>query len=250
MGVWGAHIGADQLEINSWRDAANTTWEEGLGFSTILIAPQDIDSLVQGWLRYIDATVYEDVATGLLKIKLVREADLSGAPAFTADQISDVKATRVSYSELRGTVKVTYTDANRNYETGGVMARNSAVTRALGGATDLEVVELPGFSQTDVAQKAAGQLLRASSYPLSKIEITGDQSLNQLNPGQPFHLTWSRPSINAYFRVTKVNIREITEGGVIVHAIEDIFAAASNTFTPPPSTGIGGAGDVYPRTIQ
>ncbi len=235
--VWGARIDPSLIDTTSWQAAGNTAYDEGLGVSLQLTTPQEVDAAVQNLLRYVDGTIYEDLVTGKIKIRLIREADLTGAPEFTAAQLSQVSITRVGSSDIRNTVKVTFTDSRRNYETGGVMARNSAATRALGGAVDMESVDLPGFTGPDPAMRMAEQLLRSDGYPLSKVEIVGDRSLASLEEGQPFKLVWTRPTINAYYRVVKVNTRPLDEGGVAVSAIEDSFSAGANTFTPPPSSG-------------
>ena len=71
---------------------------------------------------------------------------------------------------------------------------------------------------------------------LRQLELEGDHSLSSLLPGESFHLTWERPPINAYFRVTRVNVKELSEGGVSINAIEDVFTASDNTFTAPPAS--------------
>lgn len=235
--IWGAGIPTEQFDIAAWQTAGEIAYDEGLGISLALSTSRDLEAIQQDLLRYCDGTIYEDPSTGLITIKLIREADLADAPLFTADHISAVDTTRISWTELRSTVKATYTDADREYETGGVMAQNSAVVAALSGAVDSETMDLPGFMNSASALKLAEQSLRSTSYPISKVEITGDRSLANLRPGGAFRLQWSRPSIDSYYRVTKIDFRPPTDGGVVISAVEDVFAAASNTFTPPPGSG-------------
>lgn len=234
--VWGARLTADEMDLPAWVAAAETAYAENLGISPMLTSPQDVDSAYANLQQYIDCTVFDDFATGKLTIRLVRESDLSGARSLTKSNVSKVAITRVGWSELANTIKVTFTDADRNYQTGGVMARNGVLTRVLGGATDLEKLDLPAFQRSDLAQRAAETALRSRSYPLSKLDLEGDHSLSSLLPGESFHLTWERPPINAYFRVTRVNVKELSEGGVSINAIEDVFTASDNTFTAPPAS--------------
>lgn len=238
--IWGAATPADQFDLAQWRAAAAVVHAEGFGISMSLTSGSDVDSIVQGMCKYIDAVVYDDPASGLIGIQLVRESDLLAAPTLTADEVESVGATRISWTDLKSTVKVTYTDPGRNYETGGVMAQNSAVVRALGGAVDLESRDAPAFTSASVATASATRLLRAMSYPLSKVEVKGNRALASLRAGQAFRLQWARPSIDAYYRVTRVDLGSSNDPWPTVSGVEDVFAAASNTFTPP-VTGGGGA---------
>lgn len=233
--IWGAAVPTDQIDTAQWQAAALVAFDEGLGVSVTLSSPGDLDSVVQGFLRYLDGVIYDNPATGLISIQLIREGDLSSALALTADEVSEVSISRISWVDLKSTVKVTWTNPERNYETGGVMAQNSAVVRALGGAVDLETIDSPGFTSATVATEAATRSLRALSYPLSKVEVKGNRALALLRVGKPFHLTWQRPTISAYYRVTEVNFGSSSDPFPTVNAVEDVFAAASNTFTPPTS---------------
>lgn len=234
--VWGARLTADEMDLPAWVAAAEVAYTENLGISPMLTSPQDVDAAYANLQQYIDCTVFDDFATGKLTIRLVRESDLSSARALTKSSVKQVSITRVGWSELSNTIKATFTDADRNYQTGGVMARNGVLTRVLGGATDMEKLDLPAFQRSDLAQRAVETALRSRSYPLSKVELEGDHSLSSLLPGESFHLTWERPPISAYFRVTRVNVKEISEGSVSINAIEDVFTATENTFTAPPAS--------------
>lgn len=234
---WGAAVPADQFDLPSWLAAAATVHGEGLGVSLTLSSPADLDSTTNNLLKYVDGVVYDDPTTGLIGIRLVREGDLVDAPLLTKDHVSEVRTSRVSWSELQSTVKVTYTDPSRNYETGGVMAQNSALVQSLGGAVTLETFDASAFTTAATAQFASERLLRALSYPMSKAEIVGDRTLATLQVGQPLRLQWSRPPIDAYYRVTQVTRGDSLDGNVTVSCVEDVFAAASNTFTPPPGSG-------------
>lgn len=238
--IWGAAIPTDQFATARWLAAAETAYAEGLGISMSLSSASDVDSTIQALVRYLDAVIYDDPATGLIDIQLVRESDLTSAPALTSEHVESVSVSRISWVDLKSTVKVTYTDESRNYETGGVMAQNSAVVRALGGAVDLETAACPGFTSASVSQQAATRLLRSLSYPMSKVEVRGDRTLATLRVGQPFRLTWTRPNVSAYYRATRVDFGSSTDPWPTVSGVEDVFAAASNTFTPP-TTGGGGA---------
>lgn len=233
---WGAALPASAFDLPAWRAAAQTAFDESLGISLTLTA-QSVEDAVEQIRQYLDAVVYEDPETGLITLKLIRETDLAGAPTFGDTDVRSVKASRTGWSSLSNTVKVTFTDPTRNYETGGVMALNSAAVAYTGGAQVVETRDASGFTNRAVAQVAAERALRSVSYPISKVELTGNRRLAALRPGSSFRLQWSRPTIDAYYRVASIEQGELASGEVTVTAIEDVFAAGSGTFTPPPASG-------------
>lgn len=232
---WGASIAADQFDTAAWLAAAEVAYAEGLGIS-LTLSSQTAQDAVETVKRYLDCVVFEDLTTGLVTIKLIREADLAGAATVTRGDVASVDLTRLGWPDLKNAVKVTFTDAARNYETGGVMALNSATLSMTGGAQDIEILDAPAFTNREVAQRSAERLLRSLSYPLSKIEVRGNRRLASLNPGDPFRLQWARPAVDAYYRVTRSEQGTLRDGGVTISAVEDVFAASSGTFTPPPDS--------------
>lgn len=234
--TYGAGIPADGFDLPAWQAAAETVYAEGVGISPQLAQSSDIEATIQDLKRYVDGEVFEDPTTGLVSIRLIREVDLSGAIVLTDQQVVSVQAERLGWPSLRNTVKASYTDRSRNYNTGQVMARNTAVARAIGGAIDLSQEDLSAFASAGIAQKAAERLNRAASYPLMKVEIVGNRALAQLSPARAFHLTWVDPPISTYFRVVRVIEGRLGSGQVVVNAVEDVFAAAAGTFAPPPGS--------------
>ena len=232
---WGAGLAAEQFDTAAWLAAAEVAYAEGLGISMTLTS-QSVEDAVSMVKKYLDAVVYEDLSTGLVTIKLIREADLSGAPSFGRGVISSVDITRLGWGDLRNAVKMTFTDPTRNYEVGGVMALNSAALAMTGGAQDVEVLDAPGFTNREVVQTAAERLLRSLSYPLSKVEVRGNRHMASLRPGDAFRLVWDRPTIDTYYRATRVEQGVLSDGGVTISAVEDVFSASAGTFTPPPGS--------------
>jgi hypothetical protein len=241
---WGGSMPASLFNTASWLAAAEVAHAEGLGISMSL-PTMGLEEAVETVKKYLDAVIYEDPETGLITLQLVREADLAGAPVFGRSEISEVSISRLGWADLKNTVKVTFTDPSRNYETGGVMAQNSAATAMTGGAQDVEVRDTPGFTNRAIAQIVAERLLRSVSYPLSKVELRGSRALSTLRPGAAFRLQWSRPAIDAYYRVTRAEHGPLGEAAITINAVEDVFSAAAGTFTPPPdSSWVGEGGTV------
>jgi Putative phage tail protein len=247
---WGGAMPAGLFDTASWLAAADTAYAEGLGISMSL-ATMGLEEAVETVKKYLDAVVFEDPETGLITLKLVREADLTGAPTFGRSSISEVNISRLGWADIRNTVKVTFTDPTRNYETGGVMAQNSAAVSMTGGAQDVETRDTPGFTNRAIAQVVAERILRSVSYPLSKVELRGNRALAGLRPGSAFRLQWTRPTIDAYYRVMRVEHGALGEATISINAVEDVFSAAAGTFTPPPDSGWVGEGGTLalPATV-
>lgn len=233
--AWGGGLTIDNIDHAAWAEAAEIAYSENLGIS-LTLSSQSLEEAVENIKKYLDAVVYEDLTTGKITIKLIRESDLATAPTLGRNMVESVDVSRLGWADLRNGVKITFTDAARNYETGGVFALNAAALEMTGGVQDIEVRDAAGFTNRAVAQQSAERLLRSMTYPLSKVEIRGNRHLASLRPGSAFRLTWTRPSIDAYYRVTKAEHGTLAEGGVTVSAVEDAFSSAAGTFTPPPDS--------------
>lgn len=240
--IWGAGEPTDRFDLAGWRAAAATVHGEGLGISLRFARSDSVERVIQALIKYLDASIYEDPVTGLYVLKLVRD-EVGTVPVFDKTSISRVSVSRISWTELKNTVKVTFTDRARNYETGGVQAQQSAALASLGNIVDLETSDLPGFHTSSAAVFAAGRLLKSLSYPLSKVRIVGNRSLGALRPGMAFVLNWTRPTLSATYRVTKIDLGTLEDPAVTVEAIEDAFSTDSSTFVAPPGSGweIGGS---------
>lgn len=234
--VWGAGEPSDRFDTATWLAAASVVHAEGLGVSLRFARSDSVEALTQALIKYIDASIYEDPVSGLYVLKLVRD-EVGTVPVFDKTHVVSVSASRISWTELKNTVKITFTDRARNYETGGVQAQQSAALASLGNITDLESAELPGFSSSAPAVFAAGRMLKTLSYPLSKVRVVGDRSLGTLRPGMAFVLNWTRPSISATYRVTKIDLGTLEDPAVTVEAIEDAFSTDSSSFVAPPGSG-------------
>lgn len=231
--AWGAAEPTDRFEVASWRAAATQVAAEGLGVSMRFAQGSSTEDIRKTLLKYIDGTIYEDPATGLFVILLVRDMLDTNLPVLDKRHVTSVGLTRISWTELKNTIKVTYTDRARNYETGAVQAQNSATLAGFGNVIDSEQIDLPGFHGAAPAAFVAGRSLKALSYPMAKVQIVGDRSLAAFRPGQAFQLVWERPSVSAIFRVQEISYGSLRDRAVTIEAIEDAFSTASATFDVP-----------------
>ncbi len=235
--TWGAAEPTDRFDLASWRAAAVQVHAEGLGVSMRFAQGSSTEDIRKTLLKYIDGTIYEDPATGNYHLLLVRDMVGSNLPVLDKQHVTSVGLTRISWTELKNTVKVTFTDRARNYETGAVQAQNSATLASFGNVIDSEQIDLPGFHGSAPAAFVAGRSLKALSYPMAKAQIVGDRSLAAFRPGQAFRLEWERPTMSAVFRVQSINYG----GGsgnraVTLEAIEDAFSTASAIYQVPPAS--------------
>ncbi len=234
--TWGAAEPTDRFDLASWRAAAVQVHAEGLGVSMRFAQGSSTEDIRKTLLKYIDGTIYEDPATGNYHLLLVRDMLDSNLPVLDKQHVSSVSLTRISWTELKNTVKVTFTDRARNYETGAVQAQNSATLASFGNVIDSEQIDLPGFHGSAPAAFVAGRSLKALSYPMAKAQIVGDRSLAAFRPGQAIRLVWERPNVSATFRVQSINYGGLGNRAVTIEAIEDAFSTASASFQVPPAS--------------
>lgn len=231
--TWGAAEPTDRFEVTSWRAAATQVAAEGLGVSLRFAQGSSTEDIRKTLLKYVDGTIYEDPSTGLFTILLVRDMLNTNLPVLDKRHVTSVGMTRISWTELKNTVKVTFTDRARNYETGAVQAQNSATLASFGNVIDSDQIDLPGFHRAAAAAFVAGRSLKALSYPMAKVQVVGDRSLAAFRPGQAFRLEWERPNVSAVFRVQEISYGSLRDRAVTIEAIEDAFSTASASFSVP-----------------
>ncbi|MBE0328533.1 hypothetical protein IHE72_26835, partial [Klebsiella pneumoniae] len=124
---WGRQLAlADDLNLDSYRAAADTLYEEGFGLCFRYNRQDSLDTFVQQILDHVGAVQYADLETGKLTLKLLRgDYNVNDLPLFTYDngiiavQDDDSASTTSNPNEI----VVTWNDPVTNAD-GEVRAQN------------------------------------------------------------------------------------------------------------------------------
>lgn len=233
-------LGAPNIDDAAFTAAADTLYAEGLGLSVRWQSgSQSIEELIGSIAEAADASVYEDQATGLWRIKLARD-DYNPATLPILDRGNIVRVERFSQplpGDLISEVALTYTDRDTGKQ-GSVTAQDIAVLAIQQGRPVRATLDMPHIPTGALAAKIAARELRQRATPLAKASLIVDRAGWNLNMGDVFRWQWPEYGIaDMIMRVAAVGRGRLTDGRIRIECVQDIFSVASAIYAPPPPSG-------------
>ncbi|MDA5607236.1 phage tail protein [Pasteurella multocida] len=238
---WGGKKDITELDIESYKKAADTLFEEGFGLCIRYNRQGSVKEFVQQIIDHIGAVQYEDVKTGKYAVKLIRnDYKVDELHTFNYDngilrvQDDDNAATDNAANQ----VVVKYLDPVTNREDKAI-ANNIASVRMHGVIT--KTVEYKGIPTFDLAARVAQRDLEIVASSLTRLKIVFDMRASELTHGDVFKVSLPDRGIeSAVFRVS--HIENGNEGEFIVTCMQDVFGLpaanystqkADSLYTPP-----------------
>lgn len=235
---FGLNIQASQIDITSFEDVGTVLANEGNGVSVIVAKESEARNVITEILRQIDGIMYQDPETGLIVLKLIREDYVADdLLVYDEDDIVDIKSfSRTSWDEVRGQIKVTY--KQRDKESTAVAVAQDAGVLAQTGKVLTNSISFPFLYDKDVAQTIAARELSQSSVPLFRAQIEFNRNAYTLRPGSVFKVSWPNYGFEEIiFRVTKFDFGKLTEGKMVVDCLQDSFAVDETLFASKEESG-------------
>jgi hypothetical protein len=226
----------DVIDIDSFTAAAITLYQESHGYSRVIEDSRDGTEYIQEILEQIDAAMYFDWHTGKLKIKLVRnDYDVRDLPHLTRANAELEHFSMSGWSGLVNAFRLGFTDRERDYGDGSIVAKNSAQAVGQGGMVRWMQRTFPGVTNEDLAHRLAWRELHAVSRPMAKMRMLLDRSLAGLNPGDAVRVTYTNPDLSeVVFRVASVDRGTLEDGKIAVDLIQDSFYVYRRLPPQPP----------------
>lgn len=233
--VWGLDLPVSDLDIPAFNAAANTVAIEGIGFSLVWQTRRPTQELVNEVTRTIDAVIYQGT-DGKITIELVREI----TPTLTLDESNVVKLrsfTRSAWNQTSNHVQIDFTDRDDSFKETSAAQQDLANFRLQEGTDAVSGQSYPGVKAAIVAQEIAARELKQLSFPLATIEIEANREASDLRPGDVFTFDWPELGISGMVvRVTTVDLGELSDGGVLLNGVEDVFGVGAAIFSAPPDS--------------
>ena len=232
---WGMGYPEGDMDEAAFTAAADQLHTEGMGMSILWDKQQGLDDFLAIVLRHIDGSLYTDRLTGRFVLKLARGGyDVNTLPLLdesNVQRVTDFK--RATVDELTNQVSVTFWDKSTGKDN-SVTVQDIALAGAQ-GATIGTTVQYPGFTNGTIATKVAARDLKALSTPLATAVLYATRAAANLNIGDVFRFHWEEYGVEqVVFRVTNIELGDLTSNLVKLSVIEDVFALSSAIYAPPP----------------
>lgn len=244
--IFGIKIPTDLINFNSFKAAQKSLFEDGLGFSAIWDTPKQVIEIINELMNYMDGVLYTDLQTGLITIKLARnDYKIEDVIEFSQSDAEITSYSRSAWSETTNEVRVRYIERRVEGTTqnsiGTVFKEKTAVAQDLANFKIQDSIVAAGIdyigpSNGITASKLAYRDLRILSRPLIKLSIKTSRKASILRPADVFKLKWNdfeRSITDQVFRVAKIRYGNLSNAGMEIEAIEDVFAVDKSIYGPP-----------------
>lgn len=219
---WGGKKSLDDLDLESYKKAADTLYAEGFGLCIRYNRQTSIKEFIRQVIDHIGATQYDNVETGKQAIRLIRQDyKPDELPLYDYDsgilrvQDDDSAAT----DKMANQVIVKYRDPLTNRDDQAI-ANNIASVQMHGVIS--KTVEYKGVPTFDLAARLAQRDLEMIASGLARLKIVFDMRGSQLRPGDVIrvHLP-ERDIVDVIFRVA--TLKTGNEGEIIATCLQDVF---------------------------
>jgi len=226
-----------KIDRASFEAASVVLFGEGHGYSRAIETADEGGALIADVLKQIDGGLFEDPATGLLTLRLVRND-------FILPELLDINPNNMrtpepgwlsiqGWAETLNQVRVTFSDGNNNYVDAIPPAQNGANAMLHGKLRSLDV-RYPGCRQANTARRLAARELAVVSRPTVKATVVVDRTFYQTRPLDVVTLTRPDLKINRMvMRVASVNLGQLHANAITLNLIRDVFDVSAGAFPPP-----------------
>lgn len=237
---YGLAVPGGRIDDASFQAAADTLYAEGLGLSVFWQDNrQSVEDFIGNILEIIDASLFENQATGQWTLKLARnDYSIGSLPVFDTSNV--IRVERFSQplpGNLASEVIVRYRDRDTG-KPGSVSAHDIAVLAIQGGRPVKVQRDFEAIPTGDLAGKIAARELRQLATPLAKATLIVNRQAWNLNIGDVFRWQWAPYGIDEMvMRVAAVGRGSLTDGRIRIECVQDIFSVANAIYSAPPASG-------------
>lgn len=226
---WGGKKELSDLDLDSYKKAADTLYEEGFGLCIRYNRQTSIKEFIQQIVDHIGAAQYDNVETGKQTIKLIRrDYKPEDLPVFNYDNgilsVRDDDSGATDKQPNQVIVKYREPVSNRDDQ---AIANNIASVRMHGVIS--KTVEYKGVPTFDLAARLARDLELVASG-LTRLKIVFDMRASELKPGDVVRVNLpDRDIVDVVFRVGK--LENGNDGEIIATCIQDVFGLPAANYS-------------------
>lgn len=254
--VYGGKLSASRIDIDSFREGAETHFDEGLGISFELNREYDVENALQDITSMADVGIHGSFQSGTIKYKPIRRtysiADLlilrHGADSSVTDK-SDYNVLAVEEHELgtyKGTandLRLEYQNRSNKYQIEKQPAFDTANREIQGKQVTLNR-SFRGVGHPGTASLVATREMRATSFPRPTITLYvnrdaawDEENDRYIEPGDVRKLISYKYGWTKILRVLEVGIGKEDDSRFRLVCVEDLFGVGASAFADSGSGG-------------
>ena len=248
---WGLGYSTGTIEDDSFKDAADTLYDEEFGMSILLTGQDQIAEFIKEILRHINGIIYTDRETGKFNLKLIRDdydmatlqqttggARLGPFSILTFDE-SNIKEVsgfqRPSFAEMVNEIVIKYKKRGEKKE--AITTFQDSASINIQGGVISQTIDYPGIDSDGTAAKVGVRDLKQHSTPLAQIELKVNRQGWDVSPGDVIRFDWADYGISEMaLRVFAINYGDIRKGIITLTCVEDVFGLPTTSYMVPQST--------------
>jgi hypothetical protein len=236
---WGLGYAESVFPAAIWEAAADDLYDEDFGLSMKWESPrQTLEEFIKDVLHHIDAELYQNLETGEIYIKLVRDDYVVG----DLEEFDETDATVKEYGqtllgEVPSTIWVKYWNTLDN-KPAMIQDDDIALMDQQGGGTIEAEMTFYGVTSDALASKiAARERLFISTFPVS-MTLKSKRTMAHLRPGDVFKFIYAPLfSSQVILRIVDAKYGTLRDGHVTLKCVTDTFALEDGLYAIRPATG-------------
>lgn len=238
--TWGMGYPRTLIDNESFEDAADAFYSEGLGLCIAWGQQDSLSNFIQVVLDHAGAVLSQDAGGGYFKLRALRGDYVPANLEEFSDQngkiVSLEKIERSTYTENVNEIVVKFVDASTGRQS-SIYAQNLASVQAQGAVVS-QTRQYLGIPTSAIASRIAMRDLKASTSGLARITFVSNRSAYALVPGDVIKFVWSPAGIQSMsLRITRIDYGPLTSGLIRVEGIEDVFGLPATTYAGVPPVG-------------
>ena len=227
---WGGKKDLTDLDLDSYKKAADTLYAEGFGLCIRYNRQTSIKEFIQQIVDHIGAAQYDNIETGKQAIKLIRhDYKVEDLPLFTYDNgiLSVLDDDSAATDKQANQIIVKYREPVTNRDDQAI-ANNIAAVQMHGVIS--KTVEYKGIPTFDLAARVAQRDLEMIASGLTRLKITFDMRGSELRPGDVIRVNLpERDIVDVVFRVGE--LKNGNEGEIVATCLQDVFGLPSANYS-------------------
>ncbi|MGA4453473.1 phage tail protein [Pseudomonas fortuita] len=230
---FGASVSKSLVDVATFESVAQVLFNESYGVSGVVDSSKAASEIVDDLLKILNGNLVTDAATGMLKLKIVREDyDIATLPVVDASNIKSLSNfNRGSLDTAVNEVKVKYLSIADGFTERTATAQNLGL-RIHKGDSDGVSYDTPSVSTAALAAKIAQREMRPLSVPLATCVVECNRSMFSAEMCDVVLLSWPPLKVEKMvMRVMGVDLGSLEDSTIKLSLTQDVFGVTSTVYS-------------------